>query len=109
MIVSITFPFTPTTLTHRHGGRITRITGIGHTCGKPQCDGRSTDYWFYIGDVEWPEGPVSRNTEIPPWAVCCDSKDMEAECIPLNAAMADYLREHGTFDNGAGWRATVRI
>lgn len=94
---------------HRHGGRITRIERIGHTCDKSQ-DGRSRDYWYFIGDVDWRDGGHSTSIEIAPYSLCNDGEN-QTEVRALCTLLNDYLEAHGTYYYAApheGWYATVR-
>ncbi len=95
---------------HKHGGNITRITSIGHGEDKPQ-DGRSRDYWFFVGEVKWNDGTKSKGIEIAPWAVCYHDEEKKNEVLELMAELNDYLAKHGKWYRGSksgheGWYAT---
>jgi len=97
---------------HKYGGRIIRITRIGHTCDKPE-DGRSRDYWYFIGDVNWSDGTMSDNIEIPPYALCYEDEQHRDEVLALSELMSDYLLKHGDWYRDEkckhqGWYANVR-
>jgi hypothetical protein len=80
-------------LQHKHGGRITELTAIGHDTE----DGNA--FWFYRGNVDWPDGGKSVDLEIAPWAVCYDHDDKAAdtEYDKVSEALATYLREQGAW------------
>ena len=106
------FPFEPKAVEHKHGGKIVRITGIGHGTEKPR-DGMSRDYWHFYGDVRFADaGKVSAGLEIAPWALCQDSEEGRAEIVLLMAAMNEYLAEHGQWCDSKskheGWYANER-
>lgn len=99
---------------HKNGGRITRVHRIGHHCVKP-VDGRSQDVWFFVGDVDWNDGGKSRETEIPPYAVCYTDREPEgkAEIDDIMAFLSDYLLINGDWyrdgkSGHEGWYANVR-
>ena len=104
------FPVKTVGILHRSGGTITQITGISHSIGKPVY-GRSSDVWFYIGDVKWDDGGESLNLEIQPFALHIEPEGRE-QYEPLSDAMMDYLNEHGKWcdekSKHAGWYANVR-
>jgi len=56
-------------LEHKHGGKITSISAIGHETYKRVAS------WHYVGRVEWSDGTVSERIRIPPYAVCFDHDD----------------------------------
>lgn len=97
------FPIQPTKITHKFGGRITRITGIAHTLGRGNSK-RSEDSWHFIGNVEWDDGGKSVDTEIAPWAICTIGDAGRDEAQPIFDALSDYLNANGEWDN-YGWRA----
>lgn len=105
------FPFEPTAVEHKHGGKITKVTGVGHGIDRP-ADGRSRDYWHFFGDVTWRDGTKSAGLEIAPWALCQDSVKGLSEINDLMAAMNHYLYQHGEWCDSAskheGWYAHVR-
>lgn len=78
-------------LQHKHGGRIVNISAVGHVLRNGVAD------WFYVGDVEWSDGGKSENTEIPPYAVCFDQNDKDAqeEHSKIYRKLCDYLGEYG--------------
>jgi|SRR3974390_12917 len=103
------FPFEPKDMSHKHGGRITKITGIGHVCDKPMA-GHSRDNWHFFGDVDWQDGSKSVGLEIAPWAVCSDHEH-HAEVVELMELLNQYLHEHGKWyrhGKHKGWYADVR-
>ena len=105
------FPVELKATEHRNGGRIVRVYGVAHACDKP-ADGRSRDWWWFVGDVEWSDGTKSAKTEIPPYALCCDSPDGHDEVCKLSEAMSEYLNERGEWcdrdSKHEGWYATER-
>jgi hypothetical protein len=109
----MTFPFEPKAVLHKHGGRIVKINGIGHTIDKPS-EGRSRDSWFFRGEIEWRDGTHSRHAEIAPYALCYTDEQPEghAEIIALSAAMSEYLEQHGEWcdrkSKHEGWYAHDR-
>jgi hypothetical protein len=78
-------------LDHRHGGRITELSAIAHDTEQRRA------FWFFIGDVEWPDGKVSKAVEISPICLCRDSdnKPADEELNVVLAAMNDYLGRNG--------------
>lgn len=108
-----TFPFKPTKLFHRHGGQITTVYGVGHTCDKPS-EGRSRDYWFYRAEVKWNDGSTSERAEVAPYAVCIDGDeaDGKAEYDVLSDALNAYLLANGEWcdrkSKHEGWYANER-
>jgi hypothetical protein len=97
---------------HRHGGKITRVTGINHETARPQY-GRSQDFWFFIGDVEWDDGTKSADTEIAPWALAQydGTEDGRQEIENLLRVMNAYLDANGEWHHQGkhqGWYATKR-
>ena len=90
-------------LQHRHGGRITDLTEIGHVTQDRQA------YWFFIGRVEWSDGGVSEHVEISPVCLCRDPDDTAAN-DELDAAMGalnDYLARNGKWDD-MRWKPKAR-
>jgi hypothetical protein len=102
------FPMNPTTLFHRHGGKIVRIHGISHREDKPK-GGYSRDYWFFDADVEWDDSPgKAHRHEVEPFKLACDDPGNNEELKAAMAAMDDYLRTHGTWSDSKphqGWYA----
>lgn len=91
------FPHEPMFTFHKHGGKIIRITGLGHGTDKP-AGGRSRDFWHFFGDVQWYDGTKSEGVEIAPWALCYDSDNEaqgRAEIDWLLGAMNEYLAANG--------------
>jgi hypothetical protein len=107
------YPIQPQNIFHKHGGKITRITGFGHYTAKP-VDGRSQDTWHFLGDVQWNDsGKVQRQAEIPPWAICTDSDAGHKEISDLLNDLMEYLGEKGQWFNDSkskhqGWYANSR-
>jgi hypothetical protein len=102
------YPATLNNTSHKHGGKIVRITSIGHEAAPPKF-GRSQDVWFFKGDVQWRDGGTSRDTEIPPWALCYDGDRSEVDA--LLADLNDYLLANGDWCDGTkhdGWYANER-
>lgn len=107
----VNFPIRPTTLYHKHGGKITKIRGITHREDKPK-DGRSRDYWFFVADVEWRDGGKSEKTEVAPYAVCCEEPSSNDELKCVMKALNEYLLEHGEYCEGKpheGWYAHRKV
>lgn len=103
----VNFPIRPTTLDHKHSGKITEIHGISHREDRPK-DGYSRDYWFFVADVEWSDGSKSQKTVVQPFAVCCDEPGENDELKCVMKALDEYLREHGEYFDGKphqGWYA----
>jgi hypothetical protein len=104
------FPFEPSGIHHKHGGRITRIERVGHECA-PAKEGRSQDIWFFVGDVEWSDGGKSNGLEIAPYHVCWVDEQPEGEqqIRDLMAALNEYLQAHGEWcdrkSKHEGWYA----
>jgi hypothetical protein len=101
------FPMTTQTLSHRYGGRVTKVHGVEHLKATP-VRGRSRDFWFFRADIEWSDGSKSDGTEVPPHALCCDEPSTNAELRALLDAMNAYLNEHGEWKHDAkqqGWFA----
>jgi hypothetical protein len=96
---------------HKAGGRVERVTRIGHTVARPR-DGRSQDVWYFVGDVTWRDGSASKGTEIAPYALCADEGDREPELHGLFDLLTRYLLIHGSWCVGAsgheGWYAHSR-
>ena len=82
LFTAVNFPIRPTTLDHKHGGKITEIHGISHHEQRPK-NGYSRDYWFFVADVQWHDGSKSQKTEVEPFKVCCDdpAKNDEVKCV----------------------------
>lgn len=75
---------------HRHGGKITRLTHVGHATD------RGVGYWFFVGDIEWDDGGKSEAREIGPNLVCEDgSKESHDRVVRLMAHLNDYLAAAG--------------
>jgi hypothetical protein len=89
------FPYKPTThIQHYMGGTIELVHGIEHQACKPS-DGRSLDGWWFDCDVKWADtGKVSRSP-CEPFKMCAEEGGRNADIQALNAAMAEYLAEHG--------------
>jgi hypothetical protein len=107
----VNFPIRPTTLDHRHGGKITEIHGISHREDRPK-GGYSRDYWFFVADVEWRDGSKSTRTEVEPIKVCCEDPGNNDELKCAMRAMDEYLREHGEYHDGRphqGWYAHRKV
>lgn len=104
------FPVDLVTLSHRFGGRITRIHRIEIVTAKPK-DGRSRDAWHYIGDIIDDSGRKAVAVRISPNEVCCDDPSTNAELKRLSDALMRHLAKHGTFYAGPphrGWYADDR-
>ncbi|TFH43362.1 MAG: hypothetical protein E4H01_12155 [Lysobacterales bacterium] len=101
------FPYEPAHINHKAGGKITLITGIGHALDKPQ-DGRSRDYWYFRGNVNWRDGTKSVNTEIAPPAVCYSDAAGKPAVDLLMAALNDYLLANGEWCR-EGWYAARKV
>ncbi len=103
------FPLETKATLHKHGGTVTRITGIGHEVAKPK-EGRSQDVWHFIGDVTWNDGGKSVGLQIAPWALCYETDRSEVDA--LMTAMNQHLHLHGTWcdekSKHEGWYATKR-
>jgi hypothetical protein len=103
------FPYEPGDVSHKNGGIITKIYGIGHECDKP-AEGRSRDYWFFIGDVTWHDGGNSKKLQIAPYHLCYVNDRSSTD--ELFKAMNDYLAEHGEWCDSKskheGWYAHDR-
>lgn len=84
------------TVEHKAGGKVLRITGIGHETARPQ-DGRSQDVWFYLGDVKWFDGSRSLALEISPNHLCNPGPELDA----LGEALSDYLLAFGEWRDRA--------
>lgn len=80
-------------LLHRHGGEIVRLVAIGHETRDGVAD------WFFVGDIRWQDGGVSRDREIPPTCVCTDGDDARsvATCRGLMARLDQYLHDEGSW------------
>lgn len=78
-------------LHHKHGGKITAITKVGHRLSN------GVEEWFYIGDVDWSDGSKSPGATIYPWALSQDSPESVAEINQVSELMMDYLRSRGTW------------
>lgn len=95
---------------HKHGGRIVRITAIGHEANKPQ-DGYSRDGWWFVGDVDWFDGTKSDGIEIAPWAACYDEGN-RTEVDALGDLLMEYLLANGDWygpkSGHQGWYANER-
>jgi hypothetical protein len=78
-------------LEHKHGGRITEISAVGHDTYKKVAE------WFYIGTVKWSDGTQSADLRIAPWAVCYDHANPEArfEYDHMSDVLNEHLREKG--------------
>jgi hypothetical protein len=98
---------------HKHGGRIYKITAIGHTVYPPK-EGYSQDVWFYRGQVEWDDAPGKiYDHVIYPYHLCTNegSKVGWDEINKISELMMEYLNEHGTWNRNKppnGWYATKR-
>lgn len=90
-------------LMHRHGGRITQITGIAHEAHADTKDTRPASYYF-LADVEWFDGTRSNELKVPPFAIVLDEENMaqaEREYTLVSDNLADYLRVKGEWcDDG---------
>ena len=110
MTATLRFPYCPVDVSHRHGGTITQVDGIGHAVGTPR-DGRSTDTWFFVGNVQWDDGGTSTGTEIAPFLLTCGAAGKPAVDALLEAMNA-YLLANGTWcgrdTRHEGWYATNR-
>jgi hypothetical protein len=78
-------------LHHKHGGRITDISEVGHDTYKGVAE------WFYVGTVEWSDGSKSMNMRIAPYAVCYDHDVIEArqEYDHVSDVLTEYLGTQG--------------
>ena len=98
-------------VSHKNGGRITRVDRIEHECAKPQ-EGRSQDVWYFVGDVEWHDGSKSKGLQIPPYAVCYSDDAGKASVDAIMAFLNDYLFINGDWCDHTtkheGWYATAR-
>lgn len=106
-----TIPIDLSNTHHKHGGQITRISGIAHTCDKPQA-GRSRDFSYFVGDVTWADGSKSTGIEIAPHAVCYVDDAHRDEVLALMAELSAYLETHGQWFHSKpheGWYANVRL
>lgn len=107
LFTGVNFPIRPTTLDHKHGGKITEIHGISHRENRPK-DGYSRDYWFFVADVEWFDGSKSHKTEVEAFKVCCENPPANEELKCVMKALDEYLSEHGEYHDGKphqGWYA----
>ena len=95
------FPYAPAHVHHKAGGKITLITGISHTCDKPE-DGRSRDYWYFTGNIEWRDGGKSKNAQIPPYSVCYSDDAGKPAVDMLMDALNEYLLANGEWFHGKG-------
>lgn len=87
-------------LEHKHGGRITEIHYVGHEVEK------GVPWYFFIGDIEWPDGKKSCDMEIAPNLICFDH-DIEAahaECNVVMKKLNDYLLANGKWHDRKGAR-----
>lgn len=102
------FPFKPTAVFHKHGGRILEVTGIAHQVEKPR-NGYSQDAWWFVGRVEWSDGSGSPDKLHPIDApmLCADTPEGHAEINAMGDLMMAYLREHGEWRDAKprGWYA----
>lgn len=101
------FPMTPTTLQHRHGGKIVKVHGVAHCACSPE-QGRSRDYWYFDCDVLWDDSSTVDRHEVEPYKLACDDPPSNTELASLMTAMTSYLHEHGArYDSGPheGWYA----
>lgn len=77
-------------LKHRHGGTITTVHAVGHETVSGVAE------WFFLGDVQWNDGTVSKRTRIAPFALGHDSTpEGNVECAELHGALTDYLSTEG--------------
>lgn len=104
----IQLPYSPTFISHRHGGTVLEITGIAHRIEKSR-GGRSMDTWHFIGRVSWDEGYESTEHPIDPALLCSPSEVGQKEIGELSDAMMAYLGEHGDWCDSKsghqGWYA----
>ena len=106
-------PYKPTSLEHRHGGKILEIVEIKHQADKPR-DGHSTDSWYFIGRVQWDDGSgdPTKLSPIDMLCICADSPEGHDEINTLSTLMMDYLNEHGEWcEKGShkGWYAHRKV
>ena len=91
-------------LKHKHGGKITCITAIGH-----ETHNRIV-FWYYMGRVEWNDASISETIRIAPIAVCYDHDNQSAcrEYDVLSKKLTDYLIRNGRFTQRGKWVPHVK-
>jgi hypothetical protein len=76
-------------LLHKHSGKITAITAIGHETYKGVADR------FFIGSVEWRDGSSSKDIHIAPIALCGSNDEDKPAIDSLMKQLTEYLNEAG--------------
>lgn len=86
-------------LLHKHGGRITAITGYGHRTIE------KVPYWFFLCDVTWDDGTSRKEVEVLPDRICygSDNPEGKAECDKAMGALSEHLRKHGRWLKKGKW------
>ena len=79
----------PTHLVHKYGGRITKVSGIGHAT-----DGGKIPFWFYVCDIAWQDSSPQKEAKVEPILVCRETDDV-TEVNELAALLSNYLAEEG--------------
>ncbi len=108
--MSISFPYAPKLVSHKHGGKITLIHSIEHSIAKPR-NGRSQDTWWLVCDVTWHDSGKSRRCDVGPWALCYEGEYQGAghnEVCAISEALNAYLFEQGEWcgpGKHEGWYA----
>lgn len=109
--MTISLPYKPAALFHRHGGKIIEVLGIDHVCAAPR-DGYSRDRWFYRCRVEWDDGSHKHGTtyEVEPVLMVYENDEGRREVCALDELLSAYLNQHGEWREvkPKGWRATSR-
>lgn len=107
------FPFEPTNLFARGGGRISLVHGLTHEKHKPS-NGYSQDGVFVIVDIEHEARnghPAGKNVKLPVplLGLVCDVNGSDESWRKIADAQDAYMREHGAFygedSKHRGWYA----